>query len=263
MRFFSIVVCILIVFLTACHPEESGSATSVAESYKAAASGSDSDSDNQRIEAVMLEFVEQEEGIEPYAVRMLVTKNHLRIDEGLNDDNFLLLDRVSKDVFSVTHHDQRILKIPHRENLIQATDSIELSTIEKNTQEMPEFSGKKPRHISFVANAETCFDVIAVEGVLEDVVHAIRDYLLTLAGEQTVNLNKTPAEFRTDCMMSNLVYAPIKHLDYGLPLREWDYKGYIRELVNYTTIQAEPTLFTLDPGYQVYLVNAEESTETR
>lgn len=257
MRFFTIVISVLFIFLVACHSEESGSVASVAESRRANVSGSDSLPDNQRVDAVVLEFVEQEEGIEPYSVRMLVTKNHLRIDEGLNDDNFLLYDRKNKEIFSVTQHDQRILKIPHRENVIQTPYTIELSSLEKNTQEMPEFAGRKPRHISFAANAETCFDVIAVEGVLEDVVHAIRDYLLTLAGEQIANLNKTPAEFRTDCMMSNLVYAPVKHLDYGLPLREWDYKGYVRELVNFKAIQVEPTLFALDPDYQIYQINAE------
>jgi len=196
--------------------------------------------------------MEREEGIDPYPVRMLITSNYLRMDEGSMSDNFLLYDRKSRDIFSITHPNRRIMKIPYRKGLSQNTDTINFGQHEMRTEGMPEFGGRQPRHMAFSANEKTCYEVIAVSGVLDDAVDAIRGYLLTLAGEQITNLNKTPVEFRTDCLLSNLIYQPVKHLDYGFPLREWDYKGYVRELVSYDNQSVETALFTLNPDYQMF-----------
>jgi len=205
---------------------------------------------NKSVDALNLEFLEQEEGIDPYHVRMLVTPEFLRMDEGKDSDNFLLFDRQAKNIYSVTHHDKRILKIPHRENIIRQESTLDLGITENNVENMPVFAGKKPQHLTFTANKKTCYDVITVD-VLPEAVQAMREYLMTLAGEQIANLNKTPVEMRSDCMLANLIYEPVRHLDYGFPLREWDYKGYVRELVNFKTEAVKPDLFKLDSSYTV------------
>lgn len=206
---------------------------------------------NVSIEVLSLEFLEQEKGIDPYRVRMLVTADFLRMDEGKDGDNFLLFDRQAKNIYSVIHQDKKILKIPHREKILKQEYTLDLGVTENNVDNMPAFAGEKPQHLTFTANEKTCYDVIAVQDVLPDAVQAMREYLLTLAGEQIANLNKTPVEMRLDCMLANLIYEPVRHLDYGFPLREWNYKGYVRELVNYKTEMVKSDLFKLDSNYAI------------
>jgi len=47
---------------------------------------------------VELEFVEQESGVDPYNVRMLVNEHFLRIDEGEGSEGFVLFDRAKREV---------------------------------------------------------------------------------------------------------------------------------------------------------------------
>lgn len=206
---------------------------------------------NGSVEVLSLEFLEQEEGIDPYRVRMLVTPEFLRMDEGKDNDNFLLFDRQAKTIYSVTQEDERILKILHREGMLTQESTIDLGVRESSTKDMPAFAGNKPQHLVFTVNEKICYEVIAVKNVLPEATQAMREYLLTLAGEQIVNLNKTPVEMRSDCMLANLIYEPVRHLEYGFPLREWDYKGYVRELVNYRTENVSTNLFKLNADYTI------------
>lgn len=260
MRILWCLLFVLILLLSGCNAQQPETAVQAVNSQNKPTTSQESKQDDTLVDAVVLEFIERESGIDPYPVRMLITKNHLRMDEGSNDDNFLLFDRNSRDIFSVTHYNQQILKIPYRQHLLQTTDSIEFSRQENSADGIPEFAGKQPRHMRFTANGKTCYEVIAVEDVQEEAVAAIRGYLLTLAADQVMNLNKTPVEFRTDCMLSNLIYEPVKHLEYGLPLREWDYKGYVRELTNYHSERVAASLFAIDPDYRVFQIGAEGPT---
>lgn len=261
MRFLCGLLFVCLLLMAGCNAQQPETVVKPVDDQSTPSASLESQQDDTLIDAVILEFIEREAGIDPYPVRMLITKNHLRMDEGSDNDNFLLFDRNSKDIFSVTHYNQQILKIPNRQHLLQTTDSIEFSRQENSTEGIPEFAGKQPRHMRFTANGKTCYEVIAVENVQEDAVAAIRGYLLTLAADQIINLNKTAVEFRTDCMLSNLIYEPVKHLDYGLPLREWDYKGYVRELTNYhADSKVDSNLFEIDPDYQVFQVGVEGPT---
>lgn len=210
----------------------------------------------EMVNALRMDFMEREEGIDPYRVRMLVTADYLRMDEGRDSDDFLLFDRRKKIIYSVTHADQSILRIPHRGDLLAQESTLDFGLREHSNADMPDFNGKKPRHLAFTANAKTCYEVVAVEDFLPEAVQAMREYLLTLSGEQIVNLNKTPVEMRSDCMLANLIYKPVRHLEHGFPLREWDYKGYVRELLDYGREQVSAELFRLNPSYRVTQLGA-------
>ena len=60
---------------------------------------------------ILILFMEQEEGVEPFQTRMIVNKNFLRIDDGKSSNSFVLYDRVKKIVYSTSPDEQRIMAI--------------------------------------------------------------------------------------------------------------------------------------------------------
>jgi hypothetical protein len=62
-------------------------------------------------------------------------------------------------------------------------------------------------------------------------------------------------------MLANMIFAPTRHLEYGFPILEWDYRGKRRTLIGYReSVQAESKLFRLPEGYRVFSIN-EPQTE--
>ena len=55
-------------------------------------------------------FVEQEDGVDPYQTRMIITEDFVRIDDGEGDKDFVLFDRKNMVVQSVTSSEKTILK---------------------------------------------------------------------------------------------------------------------------------------------------------
>jgi hypothetical protein len=203
----------------------------------------------------VLDFVESEQGIDPYPMRLLVTKNFLRMDDGLDEGNFLLFDRVKHQIFNVVHDDKRILMIPRREFSPQQEESLQLGLQEQDASDMPQLNGQSPRHFVLTSRDKACYDIIALEGFLPEVVAALREYEEIMSEQQKVNLNKTPTEMRSDCMLANMIVAPTRYLDFGFPLRVSDYRGWSRSLTDYRQVDIDPLLFELNKSYQVFQIS--------
>ncbi|NNG11916.1 MAG: hypothetical protein HKM88_01570, partial [Halobacteria archaeon] len=62
--------------------------------------------------ATVLLYQEQEAGTDSYPLRILVSPEYLRIDDGYPESDFTLLDRTARTVFSVSHEDRSILVVP-------------------------------------------------------------------------------------------------------------------------------------------------------
>lgn len=210
---------------------------------------------------LVLHFQESEPGIEPYAVRMLITPAYVRIDDGYDESGFVLYDRSSRSIYSVTHDDRQILKIEYRPVSIEPPRELVYAEKESSDPQAPTIDGKLPVHYELLTNGQTCHEVVAVPGLLEDARLALGEYHQALAGEQAANLFKTPPEYQSDCMLSNLVFAPVRYLEYGFPIQERTHDGYMRALVDYE-IDAElaPELFVL-PEYREYSINHESGQE--
>lgn len=208
--------------------------------------------ESKTIKAQVYSFMESEPGIEPYPVRMIVTDGFMRLDEGKAEDNFLLFNRADNSIHSVTHRDQTVLRMQRRKGLAGLPESVDLGVREMPANDMPQFAGQVPKHFRYTSGDKTCYETVSIPDFGADAVSAMKGYLLTLSGEQIQNLEKTPGEMRSDCMMANLIYAPIRHLEPGFPLREWGYNGYLRELVNVETVDIDSALLMLNPAYKIY-----------
>jgi hypothetical protein len=111
--------------------------------------------------------------------------------------------------------------------------------------------GRKPVSHQYFADGESCLQVVAVPGLLEPAVDAMREYAGVLAARQKNTLDSVPDFMRTACFLARYIHAPLQHLDNGLPIQEWDATGYRRSLVDFDAATRVPrALFNLPTGYE-------------
>lgn len=204
--------------------------------------------------ATAVYFVEQEPDFEPMRTRMIVTPQFLRIDDGRDSGDFLLYHRGERTIYNVSASDALILIIAPQ--AIGAAPTALEHRIERDAASAPDVGGKKVRRYRLFTNSDACYDLYAAEGLLPEVVAALREYREALAGEHAQALAFTPADMQTPCDLANNIYAPARHLAHGFPIRLDETSGRGRggvrttELVDYQQgFAADDALFRL-PSYR-------------
>lgn len=202
------------------------------------------------VRADLLRYEEQEPGTEVYPVRIIVSRGFIRIDDADDAGDFVLLDRATNDLYSVSHEERSILEIRFRHLDPKLPDDLVLEAAIEEDAAAPAIAGKRPLLVDLSANGRTCYHVAAVPGLLEEAVAGLADYARVLANRQFGELQTVPAAMQTPCFLARYVYAPDRHLQHGLPVQEWDGAGYRRALVNYRAgAQIARELFVLPEGY--------------
>lgn len=199
-----------------------------------------------------LYFEEQERGSEPAATRMLVTPEFLRIDYGKDDDDFILYDRKRPTIYSINHADKSALVISPAKVTAKPPRPL-THRVEKDRQSIPAVGGKPVVHYELFTNDRRCYDLFAADGLLPEVLPALREYAQTMSGEQGATLAFTPQEMQDTCDVANHVFMPTRHLEHGFPVRLEDFAGKTRQLVNYEQGKTfSPSLFIVPEGYKRY-----------
>ena len=206
--------------------------------------------------ATLLNFVEFEKSIEPYATRLIVTDKHLRFDDGEGSEDFVLFDRDNHVIYSVNSAEATILAVHEKQIDIKPPYELTLThTKLDNLQDAPTIAGKQAQHYQFSANGERCYDVIAVQGLMPDVVVALREFGDLLASDSKVTFNTLPADLQKPCDISMNTFAPGRHLEFGFPIQEWNMNGSGRSLLDFQLdYQANPDLFVLPEDYRRFSV---------
>lgn len=205
--------------------------------------------------ATAIYFAEHEPDEEPTRTRMIVTPQYVRIDGDDAGANFLLYDRAARTIYNVSADDRLILILPPQ---AVAPDTGGLQhRIEREATEVPAVGGKKVRRYRLLTNDQLCYDLYAADGLLPEVVTALREYRQSLAGEHARALAFTPKEMQTPCDVANNVYLPARHLAHGFPVRTEERTGRLSgqvrttELVDYQVgFAAAPALFQLPADYR-------------
>lgn len=209
----------------------------------------------QKPQNQMLLFQENEEGIEPYMTRVIVTPEYMRFDEGEQSNTFLLVDRKNRVAHSVNHDLKTIMKVTTQD--VKVTPPIELNYTVNEVDDMqgvPEINNTRPRHWQLLTNGEVCLDVISVKGLMPEAVNAFREYHQILASDSAVTFNLMPADMHDPCVISMTTFAPTRHLDHGFPIEEWK-PGYTRSLEDYDTdFKLDPALLVLPEDYFSYSI---------
>jgi hypothetical protein len=199
--------------------------------------------------AVFLSFTESgPEG--EYPVRMLVTDKFLRIEDGNEQDGYIVLDRVARTIYSVNH--------ASRTTLVIAAQPVKLNPprkfdhrVERLADSLPPVDGRAVAHYRLLTNGERCFEVFSADGLLPEALAALREYHQVLAGEQATMQEKVPAGFQSACDLADQVFLPARYLEHGFPVRQVNRAGVTRQLVNYKIgVTVEPRLFELPKDYK-------------
>ena len=203
--------------------------------------------DEDKVTALL--YVEQAKGAQPERVRMLVGARYLRIDEGRDGNDYLLFDRSSRTIYSVSSTAKQTLVIALRP--VSQDSPVPLThRVETDDAKFPSVAGHEVRHHRLLTNDKLCYDLHAAQHLNPQAVAGLREYYEALAGQQAVTLAITPKEFLTPCELANNVFAPARHLAHGLPVRLVDNHGKMSELMDIQeSFPGADRLFTLPADY--------------
>jgi hypothetical protein len=201
-------------------------------------------------------YEEQEQGTGQYPVRILVSKHYLRFDDNYDASDFLLLDRRTHTLFSVSHEERSILVIEGKPRVTSLPADIVLTEERSEDGDAPTIGGHAPLHVRFMANNELCYEAVIVPGLMEMVAEALIEHAELLGLRQLDSLESFPESMQTPCFLSRYAYRPARHYREGLPVREWDSEGYLRTLTDFGKNRSvSPALFTLPDDYEQFRTN--------
>ncbi len=187
---------------------------------------------------------------EPYLSRILVTPTRVRLDEGEAGLGYTLLDREQDIVYNVSDQDRSVLVINPATAPGPLPADLVLGETSRVSESAPAVDGRLPREISLDVNGEPCRQVVAVEALMPAALEGLRDFNRVMARVQAATLPRMPVQFRSDCDLVELVYAPDRWLSYGLPVED-RYAGRRQQLLHYEPVtEADARLFEVPPDYR-------------
>lgn len=206
--------------------------------------------------SVKIDFVEFEKYVEPYPTRLIVTDKFMRFDDGEGSTSFILFKRDSDTIYSVNDTDRTVMSMGLRKIDLEPPMKLELEEHNLGTlEDAPSIQGMEPLHFQFTANGDICYDVVAVKGLMPDVVDALQAFTAVLANDSKVTFNNIPADLHNACDMSMSTFAAGRHFKHGFPIQEWSANGAGRSLVDYDeNYTPDPALFELPEEYQHFSI---------
>lgn len=202
---------------------------------------------------LMLKFQEGEPEVDPYTTRMLVADDYLRLDDGGDQDDFILFDRKQKIIYSVTHENKSVLVVTNLPVKGAWADDLKLEEILHEDSNAPLVSGRRPGQIEMRVNGKLCRRMVVVPGLLEPAIKALIEFRQVLASEHVRNLGRTPVEMQDSCFLGYEVRNPDKVLQFGFPVQQQDHMGKTRILLDYKSgFSVNPSVFQLPQGYREF-----------
>jgi hypothetical protein len=205
------------------------------------------------VESVMLMYQAHEPGIAPYPSRILVTERYVRMDDGIDEGDYLVFDRESLLISSVNHNDRTVFEIPPREITLKQPMPLQRRNEQQPVADAPKVGGTQPEQHLLYVNESLCYSVVAVPGLMGDAVEALRDFRQVLAGEHAKALPDIPADMQQPCDLALHTFHSGWQLQFGLPIQEWDEAGSGQVLVDYRQgFKVDSGLFALPRDYRHY-----------
>ena len=205
-------------------------------------------------------FTEQENGVEPYQTRMIVTKEYVRVDDGEGATSFILYNRNEKVVYSINPDEKSVMAI-HEKKLKEGEvfePPFKLTHSVKKMPEMkdaPTIKGEGARHYQLITNDKICYDVVAIKNLMPNVVKALTEFHNHMATDSMVTFNNTPKDLLDACGITSSTFKPARQFEFGFPIQEWGDNDYSRSLMDYNdNYIADPKLFSFPEGYKHYSV---------
>jgi hypothetical protein len=180
-----------------------------------------------------------------------VNRGFLRLDQGVEDEGFILFDSADKTIYSVDPEERTVLVIKHRRPGPEPRSVPTSESSRVDGEKVPKVAGVKPEHWEFHSDGRLCRSAMVLPGVMDSALAVYANYLEQHGLQQQVALNHLPEEFRDACELANQVYHPAAALSQGLPLRIWEPDGESWELIDFRQhFSVGADLFTLPQGFR-------------
>jgi len=204
----------------------------------------------------LLIMVEREMGSESFTTRLFVNEGYLHISDSRSPADFVLLNRKEKTIYNVSQDDKTIMVIRHKPVEIASPIELDYQEESQSSGAIPKIDGKQATHYRFMANGKHCYDTVVMpEDFMPDVLAALREFRMVLAGEHATTVDRTPKDLLDACDLSLNIFYATRHMDHGLPIREWDRKGSQRFMKDYRmNLLASEHMFDLPKDFKRYSV---------
>ena len=191
----------------------------------------------QAADMTVLRYVDQDPGDPPYLTRVFVTPAFMRMDDGHDDGDFILLDRRAKKVINVMRGNG-------------------LAMVFSAGALPPRPAGWKPvldvkpgvpgtRRFQLSVDGVVCSEGVAAARAVPDAARALAEFKAVQAATQYRAWKDSPRELRHDCDLANQVWESGATLKLGLPLDEREFTGRTRRFESEAKEPLRPELFRI------------------
>jgi hypothetical protein len=205
---------------------------------------------------VLLLYVEREPGSESFTTRMFANERWLHISDSRSPADYIFFDRTTQTLYNVNQNDRSIFVIKSKPVDIEPPIVLDYQEESQSSGAIPKVDGRQATHYRFYVNGEHCYDsVVLSEDFMPEVLGAMREFRQVLAGEHATMLNNIPGDRLDACDLSLNIFESTKHMDHGLPIREWDRHGHQRFLKDYRLdVSVSASTFELPKDFRRYSV---------
>lgn len=207
------------------------------------------------IEALVLDYREWEHDRPAYDNRVTITPGFLRQDIGTDTGSFLLFDRAAAVVYSIDADEHTVLEMAGGHTIGKSPIPLELSEHSYRPPDAPKVAGRPVVMTEYRANGDICTRISSVPGLSPKAVAAWQEFDKVMAEQRAATLANTPRELLDPCMLATAIFAPLRHLRHGLPIREDNPIGISRELRDLRPgVEVDEALFHLPEGYRRIII---------
>ena len=204
----------------------------------------------------LLIYMERDAGSESFTTRLFVNKDYMHVSDSGSPADFILFNRTEQTIYNVASDDRTIFVVRKKDINVKSPIELDYQEESQPSGAIPKVDGKQATHYKYLANGKHCYDAVVMPGnFMPDVLEAMREFRMVLAGEHATTVDRMPKELLDACDLSLNIFHATKHMDHGLPIREWDRNGYQRFLKDYR-VKIEPPegVFDLPKDYKQYSI---------
>ena len=195
---------------------------------------------------IALRYLDQDPGTPAYLTRILVTPNFMRMDGGVDEEDFVLLDRRQRKVINVMHGNKMAM-VFQRGKLPAKPANWKPHLVAQKT-------GRGTLTFTLTVEGVVCSEGVATRQMAPEAARAMAEYKAVLASMQYRVWKESPTTMQNSCDLANQVWDTATTLKLGLPLEEREFTGRTRKFESEHRLPLNPKLFRVPEGMP--LVNA-------
>jgi hypothetical protein len=201
------------------------------------------------IPAALMVYRVSEQGTDPFISRILVTPNHVRMDEGGAADAYTLFDRSAGRLFNVDPEERSVLVLDPPEAIPESPLALEVRERARPASAGP-VDGVPARGWRLEANGRSCAVWDAVPGVMEAAAGAVAELYVQLARLHGRVLPEMPEEMLDACDLARNVYAPGYAWARGMPVTHEHGRMRLELLDHEPAMAVDASLFEVPESFR-------------